>query len=572
MACTITLLTAHPDTVASPYDWALVLEEGVEVGAFLVLLGMQRAQSSPATTLSPMLDSADNSYPLAYFLNTSGGRPLTWIALGRVHRPLVAGDFFIGPQYPELVQAYRLDGADSWVPEGAAQADGDPGGTGGPHSTWSLPELAAPASQRERILVGVLGAGHAAPADPAVDGGSVYGAPTALDHTDGSEHWSCLHLTASLFADEPAAHAVTGTFGTASQYWTGAHVGLRPVVRGRGNRLDAARGLAGRLLTANGYSVPNSAGGTGVGATALTGSASLVAHRDGRWTLLGSGANAASPPDLGYTTRLYTSRDQGGTWSATTLHDFAQPASETPGYQAAVHAASPRTGNLILLAHEHRARQWWVQRGLASGAGWSWTDLTLLAEETAPYGDAAWLPDGRLYLAWLTAGTVERLYTATSPIALTEEPVRAGQALLFLEARQVPPTEGWTAAGAAAETLLEADLPYDDDGVRVVTTWDGLRLLPLPDGRLLVLLHEVVWRLAPEGTVTYTRTTILRSMRRSGETWVTEALVEPATSNTYADAALLRRRDAILELHYRTSAGSYALRRCRRLGLLTPWA
>lgn len=568
--------------VAAPYGEALRFEEPVAPGSFLVLLGMHRAHvPNPPHPPLVLNDSRGNGYGPAYFMPTPHGQPFVWIGLGRTQRPLLPGDFILalsrtpgstGPVYPELAGVYRITGADTWVAEGLAAAGGDPTGTPPHNATWSLPQLPAPPEQRERVLVGVLGCGHSAYGGPVVHPGSPYGTPAAREHADGPERWSCLHLLATSYEQEPATYEVSGTFSVTQERWAGAHLALRPVFAGKGNRLDAARGPDGRLVAANGAAVPTAvsrygdgpeeAPAGGVSALACGASASLRAHPDGRWTLLGCAREPGDFPTGGYTTRLYISRDQARSWEGFVLHAWSRPASENPGYQAAVHVALPRQERLLVLLYAHREQEWRSAAAVSVGGSWHLEEPVPRLAGASPWADAACLRDGRLLVAWLTAGVTRRLYSATSPVPFADEPVAAGRALRLLELPAAVLEDGWT--GESGVTLVEAAPPRMEGEEEVVECLDGLRLCLLRDGRLLVLLHRTTWRLGAGGGVTWTAGTLLVAAARGEEGgWQVEPATVPGALATRPDGALLERADGVLEWHLLPTSGAATWRRCR---------
>lgn len=565
----ITELATSVGAVEAPYGWSLIFDEDLEAGDYVVLLGMHRAQpATPILSPSPLTDSVGNSYGYSYYMPTGSGRPLTWIAHGLVQVAAPAGTYMrglhrdataSGPVYPELARAYRLVGAELFTPEGAAVAGGDPGGTGGPHATWSLGSIAAPSTQRERVLVGVIGCGHSDYGEPAVDSGSIYGSPTPLEHEDVTERWSCLHLTAISFADEPTAHSVSGSFGVTQTYWTGAHQAFRPLFAGRGNRYEVLRtAAAGRLVSA----------ATGSPVAGHSACVSLAADRAGVLSVVGCG----QPTGAGYVVSIAVNRRSGGggtpAWPTATLYSYAEPASEMPGYQVVRHLQRSR-GEAWLALYRHRERTWYLDRGRPVAGAWEVADAPeLLAEQAAGLLDMSETADGRLLIGWLSYGSLVRLQADAEPIC-------SHRAVMLLAARAAPPAGGWAAAGAAAPAVLDAPEPWEDAGGLHVPCWDGLRLCMLRDGRLLLLVHQVIYTLTAELAIFESvHRTLLYAARPDGAVdWEATAAGPLPEISTAADGALLQRRDGVVEWHYRAlGTGAAGVRRARRLAAPGPWA
>lgn len=564
----------------SVVDGWLTAGEAVPPGAFLVLRGLRR-QVLPGLGLA-IGDSAENSYGTAWSLAVSFGMPMTWIALGRVHLPLPEGGrFLLDGSYPELAQVFRITGADSWILDGSAAQAQDATGTV-PHNTaWSLPDLS---TQHERVLIGVLGCGRTAFGAPTLTGGYPSGITQELFvpalGPNPDEYWSCMQFQAVADSSVPTAHSASGEFSTAQEFWAGAHLALRPVFRGVGNRVSAARGVDGRLLVADatsgllslrryGDSIPENEIGSGSG-VAGGNACSLQAHRDGRWSLVTVGQDSTTHPEGGYGVLLHESRDQGRTWTVSELYSWEEPLTAHVGYQAALHALDRRTGLMLLMLYSHRESAWksCVGHRNAAGTAWSFTTPEMRVAGALSRADLQALPEGRFRFAYVTEGDLLQLVTA--PVSgfgtINEESLGTERAVQYVT------LSGLNAAGegewSAPVTVATAAPPTAEDAFTVVPTYDAVYLTRDRLGRLLVAAHETVWKVssitvpavADQQTYLFAGTP-----DTDGTGWSFAPRVAMTAAQSGRDGCLRSRSDGTLEWIYRASGGALTRRQCRAL-------
>lgn len=479
-----------PGTAEGEYYVEVTIDDDLDPGDFVVLALCNRA--SPGPVLSTFGDTAGNIYSYGWTA-TSSDQPLVYFATARLLRAVVGGatSFNVGGWgMGGLFRAWVLRGADSFISAATGiGSDPDPGATGDTTS-WDANTGMATVTG-EALGIGFVVAGLAGGVTVSESG------DYTDEDTDSASRSAFLIYPAADYDSLSATLNTTlagtapdfsGSFSSAPNCWAARQEVFRPVWFQRARQESLTRGPEGSLARASVsggiLQITHQEGSGGSGQPAISGGLSRAAElhydRAARLLLLrteqaGSVTSPANAGTGGYTTKLFTSRDQARHWDAgQTLWSPSSPPSDGIGYGGIAAALDPHSGLLVALVWDHAAREWLATVGTLDSAGTAWTFTSPARREYSgiptpllggAYARLIRLGDGRYRFCYVEEGAIEQWVTTGGGTTLQYWPLRDGDTLKFLELRDVAADGSLT--WGAEETALVADAPYLDGGGRM---------------------------------------------------------------------------------------------------------